>query len=140
MLSGLWFRICEILIIGPSLLIVGAMTNMGWSRHLAMKPRNKAASLIALTIALVPDFVLFISLLTRDRLIHVVPGSDNVPLFSEWQIISGLLIVLALSLSLFERKEVKAITLRGSLTLLLIHGAGTLLFFSDSVTAWLKTI
>lgn len=54
-LSGLEFLICEILIFGPSLLIVGAMTIMGWSKYLAIKPRNEAAPLIALTIALVPD-------------------------------------------------------------------------------------
>lgn len=133
MLRGLDFLICQLFIGFPALLIVGTMIALRWMQSATKKPRSIEPSLVALTVALLPDFVMLVSLFTKDRLIPVIPNSDNVLLFSKWQIISGVLIALAISVSLFERRVGKSANLRASLILLSIHVAGTVLFFSDSL-------
>lgn len=139
MLSGLRFLICQFLILAPAVLIVGGLVGREWVQSLDVKPRAVRPALIALTIALLPDFFMLVSLFTGDRIIPIVPNSDNMPLFSSWQVISGILIAIAVSLSFIERKNGRNHSLRASLILLFIHGAVTLLFFSDTVSAWFTT-
>lgn len=139
MLIGLRFLICQLLILGPAVLIVGGLVGGEWVRSLNVKPRAIAPALIALTIALLPDFFMLVSLLTGDRIIPIVANTDNMQVFSSWQVISGILIAIALSLSLFKRRNGRNQSLRASLILLFIHGAVTLLFFSDAVLAWFTT-
>jgi hypothetical protein len=136
-LSGLWFLICTLLITIPALLIVGAMITFRWARSFTETPGKVSPSLVVLTVALLPNVVMLVNLFTG-FLIRVIPNSDNVPLFSSWQIISGVLIALALFLSLSEKKEGKNVSLWASLILLSIHGAGTALFFSDTLLSLLK--
>src|ERR1700759_4839292 len=124
MLAGLWFLTCLLVITGPALLFVGTMAGFGWTRTLDTKPRTLPPSLIVLTVALVPDLVMLVNLFAGFRIIHVMPNSDNVPLFSTWQILSGILIALALSLSLFQKGGTNKATLQACLILLLIHGTG----------------
>lgn len=140
MLTGLWFAICTLLVTIAALLVVGTLIAGSWVQSMTETSAAMPASLVAVTVALTVDLVVLVNLFMPLPIIHGIPGSDNVPLFSEWQVISGVLIVLALCLSLFEGKEVNKATCRASLILLMIHGAGTLLFFSDSVISWLKTI
>lgn len=126
---ALWFIVCYFFIIGASLLIVGSIVAFQWTRSLHRSPHAVAPSLIALTGALLPDLVMFVNVLTGLRIIHVIPNHDNALLFSGWQIVSGILILLAISLHLAEGKQVNRITFWGSVILLVIHGAGTALFF-----------
>jgi hypothetical protein len=138
MLSGLWFLVCTLLIIVPTLLIVGAIVTLQWTRKTGKAPARVSLSLVAMTLALLPDFLMLVNLFTGFRIIRVIPNSDNVPLFVQWQIASGSLLALTLVLSCFERMEVKKLILQGSLIFLMIHGAGTLLFFIDSVFSWFR--
>lgn len=140
MLRGLWFAICTLLVTIAALIVVGTLIAKSWVQSMTEKRAAKPASLVAVSVALIVDLVALVNLFKPLPIIHGIPGSENVSLFSEWQVVSGVLIVLALCLSLFEGKEVNKVTRRASLLLLMIHGVGTLLFFSDSVISWLKTI
>jgi hypothetical protein len=113
------------------------MITFSWARGFTETPGAVAPSLVMLTVALLANVVMLVNLFTG-FLIRVIPNSDNVPLFSGWQILSGILIALALFLSLSERKQGKDVGLWASLILLLIHGAGTALFFSDTLLSLLK--
>jgi hypothetical protein len=136
MLAGLELPICVLLIAFPSVVFVGAVTALGWARNKTKTP----PSLVALAVALLPDLVMVVDLFTGFRIVPVVANSDNATLFAQWQIVSAILIAVALWLALFEREGVNKTSLRGSLILLSIHGAGTLLFFSDSVLSWFREL
>lgn len=140
MLSGVWFAVCALLIIGPALLIVGVLVGLGWSRTVGARPRPVAWSLVALTVALIPDLLMLVYPFMNLGATDMISRGGYAPLFSAWQVLSGSLAGVTLFLSLAEGRDANRTTFRGSILLLLIHGAGTLLFFSDSVLAWLRNI
>lgn len=129
MLHGIWHVICRLIIECSTLLIVAPLAVIGWVRCFVVKPRTVAPSLVALTLALLLDVLMLINPWTNFQIIHEIPNDDDVQLFVEWQAISGVLTIAAISLSVFEKRIIdKVMTLCGSIILLVIHAAGTAIF------------
>jgi len=129
MFENLWFVICFLLPLLPSVAIVGTLTFAGWVLVANQKPFRVPATLVVLTVAVLCDSVSLINSFLAGKLFPMTAhGGSLVPFFYIWQFVSFALIVAAGACLRKERAVLNRPIIWGTICQLVMHCSEFLLF------------